>query len=274
MGYVNRNSELPHEDSTDEWMCSYADLMQLLLCFFVLMFSFSEVKSEDLQIVKKSLKKSFSLDSGKSAEPTDVASVTEKQAKAFQSLAMLMGVNPSSAKTMATLDKAAAEMADFESMAAVMASQLDESSFKSMKKYLVGNFDKERNFVLALPNSFLFESGSTSLSKEASLQLEKIGSVLRGYKDLVEITVTGHTDSQPPTGNSTFKSNFELSAIRAARVGDVLIESGLNPSILSISGKGSFQPVAPEIDKIGNRILENMEKNRRVEIHIKKIKRK
>ena len=119
---------------------------------------------------------------------------------------------------------------------------------------------KEGHISVVLPSSILFNSGQTTLKKAATSSLTKVCSVLK--KDFPDeiIRIEGHTDSDPvKRTKNVYKSNWELSAARAANVLHFLVDScHLDPKKLYIAGYGKYQSVASNKSKGGKK------KNRRV----------
>ena len=121
---------------------------------------------------------------------------------------------------------------------------------------------KEGHISIVLPSSILFNSGQIKLKKAAKSSLSKVCSVLKKDFPNETIRVEGHTDSDPiKRTKKVYKTNWELSAVRAATVLHYLIDNcHLDQKKLYIAGFGKNQPVASNKDKIGKK------KNRRVEI--------
>ncbi len=107
-----------------------------------------------------------------------------------------------------------------------------------------------------------FDSGSATLKKSGQVVLKKVGEALSQYKDKV-IRVVGHTDNIPlgKKYQEVFPSNWELSVMRATNVVRFLQdECAIAPENLVASGRGQYEPVAP------NDTPEGRQKNRRIEI--------
>ena len=85
------------------------------------------------------------------------------------------------------------------------------------------------------------------------------------------IEVEGHTDDDPiPKNNHQFDSNWDLSAIRATGIVEILNTSGINIAKLKPIGRAETAPIVPNRDKEGNVLPANRSQNRRVEININK----
>ncbi len=121
---------------------------------------------------------------------------------------------------------------------------------------------KEGHISVVLPSSILFNSGQTKLKKAAKNSLSKVCDVLKKDFPNETIRIEGHTDSDPiKRTKQVYKSNWELSAKRAATVLHYLVDNcHLDPKKLYLAGFGKHQPVASNKNKSGK------SKNRRVEI--------
>jgi chemotaxis protein MotB len=141
-----------------------------------------------------------------------------------------------------------------------------ENARRSMEQRLKGTGVsvkiKEGHISVVLPSSVLFNSGQTKLKKAATSSLTKVCSALKKDFPNETIRIEGHTDNDPiKRTKQVYKTNWELSAVRAATVLHYLVDNcHLNPKKLYLAGFGKQQPVASNKSKSGKR------KNRRVEI--------
>ncbi len=116
-------------------------------------------------------------------------------------------------------------------------------------------------FQLTLPDSILFDFGSTELREDARQALTLISEVLRYFED-ADVVVVGHTD-----GIGSAAANQRLSELRAQEVVDALIaEHGIATARLSAEGRGATEPVAPNVNEDGSDNPDGRQLNRRVEI--------
>ena len=116
--------------------------------------------------------------------------------------------------------------------------------------------------TMTMVDKILFPSGSSKISKEGKAVLDKVVSILKDVKDK-RIQVEGHTDNVKIASDlkKHFATNWELSTARATEVVRYLQEAGgINPGLLSATGYGEYEPVAP------NDTDEGRHKNRRIEI--------
>jgi chemotaxis protein MotB len=120
----------------------------------------------------------------------------------------------------------------------------------------------QEGFVIELPASLLFKSGSAVIENEdALLFLKRVALIVEELPKNMEVSVHGHTDNQGPGKKSPFKDNWELSSARAISVLQELLLDGVDPARISAAGYAEFTPLATNATKSGR------EKNRRVELH-------
>lgn len=246
------------------WKDTFADLMNLLLCFFVLLFSMSSVEEEKFELVVQSLNSSFSIFSG-GAEAIGDGMLISNGVSQLNELDKYIN---STGKT-AENDE---EATDFDEMqnkveeAQMEASEeLAEKVAEAVKENnLTGEIDIEftsQYVQLTLNGSILFDSGSVELKEKALPVLDKVGVILERYASSV-IEIEGHTDNVPMSG-AKYSNNDELSSGRALSVFNYLIENTtLDPAMVKHAGRGEYMPIAD------NSTPEGRAKNRRVEIRI------
>ena len=122
--------------------------------------------------------------------------------------------------------------------------------------------EMKNRLTMTMVDKIIFPSGSAKISKEGKTVLDKVVEILKDVKDR-RVQVEGHTDNVKITSElkNRFPTNWELSTARATEVVRYLQEKGgLDPNLLSATGYGEHQPVAP------NDSDEGRHKNRRIEI--------
>ena len=120
----------------------------------------------------------------------------------------------------------------------------------------------KNRLTMTMVDKIIFPSGSAEISKEGKKVLDKVISILKDVKDK-RIQVEGHTDNVRivSVSKKRYPTNWELSTARATEVVRYLQEAGgIDPKLLSATGFGEYQPVAP------NDTDEGKHKNRRIEI--------
>lgn len=116
--------------------------------------------------------------------------------------------------------------------------------------------------VVQLPNAILYDPGKAQLKPEGVTMIETLASVLKTIPER-SFLIAGHTDNVPVSQKSkVFKSNWQLSSMRALGVVLLLQEKGVTPTQLAVAGFGEFLPLAD------NGAQEGRQQNRRTEIII------
>lgn len=242
------------------WMATFSDLMNLLLCFFVLLFSMSNIDAEKFAELAASLSSSFSiLPNGASAIGDGVlVSNGVSQLNELAEYVNNMGYEAEEQEDVDAIEEVKKEqLAETEKMA----EEIEELTKNNNLEQQV-NTDFNGQYVsLTLNGALLFDSGSAEIKEDSKPVLEKVAMILSKYKDHI-IEIEGHTDNVP-IHTVKYSDNNELSSFRALSVFNYLLEvSDLDPSTLKHSGRGEYVPVAD------NSTPEGRMRNRRVEIKI------
>jgi chemotaxis protein MotB len=247
------------------WMITFADLMVVLMCFFVLMLSFSEMDAEKFKIMSGSLTETFGVQSEVTA--TDTPRGTSLEANEFSpAIPEPTTENEVRQHTVDTdaraldpgLELRARELEAQEDAAASQAQELRALFRQDIDEGRLLIRQEGSNVVIQLLEKDSFPSGSAALEAGSLETLARIGGLVSDMTGA--ITVSGHTDNVPTRSGGQYRSNWELSAARAASVGHELLAAGLDPRRLMVSGHADTQPRVAN-DTAGNRAL-----NRRVDI--------
>jgi len=115
--------------------------------------------------------------------------------------------------------------------------------------------------------TMFFESGTFVVNETGALLIQKITTAIRSEIPTHSVIVEGHTDNVP-ISHPIIGSNWELSAIRAARIAQLLEQQGFKKEQLTIQGWGETKPEVPNLDESGQPLPFNQAKNRRVVIKI------
>jgi len=260
-----RNKKSPPEPpAIAPWMATFSDLMNLLLCFFVLLFSFSTIDAEIFEQIAQSFKTTVSVLPGGAVAIGDGTLVSNgvNNLEEFSNYFDVVGPSED--------DRVEEELKNFE--ATLEQEKLEEAEKEAEKiedEIADSNLasDIEVNFTsqyveLVLNGSLLFASGTDNIKADSKPLLNKIGDILWQYENCV-VEIIGHTDNVIPTKKSKYESNMHLSSARAISVAEYLnSEKGLPMSMMKTSGRGEYEPVA------SNETSEGRALNRRVEIKI------
>lgn len=256
-----RQQEAPK--GSPAWMATFSDLMNLLLCFFVLLFSMSTVNEEKFQMVIASLQSSISIFEGGSLSigDGDLVAAGIRQLEFLDSyykdLANSREENDETTEGDLKEQLGEAGKKESEEMAENIQNAVDDLGISNAVEI---DFD-EQYVMLNLSGGILFGSGKAEILPEALAVIDKISIVLERYdKNIIEIE--GHTDNVP-IKSSRYESNDVLSMYRALEVADYIRKvTDLNPKYIKSSGRGEYVPIAD------NSTAEGRARNRRVVIKI------
>lgn len=248
------------------WMATFSDLMNLLLCFFVLLFSMSTVDAQKFELVAASFANTFSIFTagGNSFGEGIMISNGVSQLNQFDNYVFTMGKNETGdadeitdAESDAKAQVEAEQMEASEELADKVQEAVDEAGLQNE----INVSFTAQYVLLTLNGALLFDSGKADL-KENSLQvMTQVAKILERYQEGV-IEVEGHTDNVPMS-SAKYADNDELSSARAISVFRFITENtSIEPSRIKHSGRGEYIPVADNSTETGRAL------NRRVEIKI------
>ena len=254
------------------WMATFSDLMNLLLCFFVMLFSMSSIDANKWNAMGAAMSSSaFSIFNAGSTAIGEGILISNgvSQLNDLDEYISNAGRNADSEtdsdnyekyESAAALEEALNEknLQSNEELSETVQEAIDENSLADQV-----NVSFTAQYVqLSMKGALLFDSGSAVLKDQSKPVLDKVGVILERYGSDAVIEIEGHTDNVP-IHNSKFADNEELSSARALSVFYYLVENtSLDPSNLRHAGMGDRTPVAD------NSTDEGRSKNRRVEIRI------
>lgn len=244
------------------WVMTFADLMSLLMCFFVLLLSFSEMDLKKFKQVAGSMDKAFGVQRVVRANetPRGTSIIAQEFSPGRPEPTPLNEV-----RQMTTLDteerlKVDKIKTDKGSDGDERAAQISEKVKDSIREGLIEVEKKESKVVIRILEKGSFNSGSANIKKEFLPTLEKLAEVIADVDG--NITIAGYTDNIP-IHNDMFRSNWELSAIRAfAVLNELLKHPKLTDDRFILEGHGANEPIA------SNDTIFTRAKNRRVELII------
>lgn len=255
------------------WLNTFADLMNLLLCFFVLLFAMSTVDADKWeQLIKSMQKSSFSILTSGGASVGEGMMI----ATGISQLEMLddyfkENTNSSDAEETEPKDKETEPTAEEELKEEYEAAGMKESEEMAeqieemlAKKQIADQAEVDVNaqFVrITLSGALLFDTAQSQIREDALPLVDKLSLILENYSSN-QIEIEGHTDNVP-ISNDKYENNDVLSAYRAFAVKDYILEhTVLEPGRIYAAGCGEYNPVAD------NSTPEGRARNRRVEIKI------
>lgn len=225
----------------EAWAIPYADLMTLLLAFFVVMYAVSVVNEGKYRVASEALAEAFN--GSNAVLVRDATSKRPPNAPAPAPARPLPAVATSSASA-----SSAADLQRIEDLVRKALQPLID------RKLVVVRGGPDR-LEVEIRTDVLFPSGVASLSTPAQGILSSMASILAPFGNALRIE--GFTDNVP-IATAAFPSNWELSAARAASVARLFAEHGINPDRLGIVGWGEVRPIAD------NATTEGRNQNRRV----------
>ncbi len=235
-----------HPGNLERWLLTYADMITLLLLFFIVMYAISTVAVKKFEVIMESLGTVFG--GGKPGLVTEERAAIENVTPENQPYSGKYPLANKRAHQMAlSFEKTISALRPLVSARKVMV-QLDE-----------------RGLVITLASDMYFESGSADLTDEAKEVLEKIYPLLRDITN--KIRVEGNADDvqinpelKVTEAPLKYNSNWELSSQRAINVLKFLVSGGVDPKRVYSVAYGDTRPVEP------NNNPESRAFNRRVDI--------
>jgi len=222
------------------WMATFADMVTLLMCFFVLLFAMSTTQQETYKELVQSLRSALG------AETIPEAGTRE---------GLQMNPVPSEEPT---------ETQQIDELGGLIQKEMDEivSEVRELVMFnklggMVSVTQTETGVVITMTDMLLFRKGGVRLAPKALDILEKVAFVLAKFA--YHIKIRGHTDNIPMR-SVMFPSNWELSSARAGAVVRLIVKYGVDPNLVSAEGYAGYHPVAT------NDTEEGRSQNRRVEI--------
>jgi chemotaxis protein MotB len=230
-------------DNQDRWLITYADLITLLLVFFIVMYAMSEVEKAKFNSLVQSLRGAFQVSTDQ-----NVPSSSEKLS------------------TNTNFDLKIPEIPSKDTQAADNEQKLNELMTKLQNYINENNLTTQVDLVnrssgvqITIKDNILFDEGSAQLKQQVLPILSTVGGLIKTVQN--QVSIEGHTDDQPIVFSSQFKSNWELSTARAHSVRTCFDEEvNIKPARMRVVGYGEYQPRKPN-DSEANRA-----ENRRVNI--------
>ena len=228
-------------------MVTYADLVTLLLVFFVMLFSMSTLDLIRFREIAAQLRNSF----GNPTKPIiliapDVDQAPEEKPTEPREEEQ---VNDIPAKVLEELDPKL--LMDLQEL---------------VKKERIGEhivvYQEKNRITIVVEGQVFFDTGHADLRPEALPILDEIAKIIENHPHY-KVNIKGHTDDRP-ISTVQFPSNWELSAVRATTVLRYFLTKGIDPRRVTATGYGSFVPIAPNDSDV------NRSKNRRVEFVLEK----
>ncbi len=236
------------EETGGTWIVTFADMMTLILVFFILLYTLSELEDETYRTLVSSVQVMDG--NGNQVSVIDYASRSGRNPEPLKPVEEVLGLNPTDQVIELVQPIIAREL---ESM--IESTDLAESVELSVDGDQVN---------LQIDGRYLFPSGKAELKDEALIIFSNLSHLFREFADY-RIGIRGHTDDRD-IETVQFPSNWELSAVRATTVLRYFIQQGIDPERMTATGYADFIPL------VDNTTPENRARNRRVEFVLEKEK--
>tara|TARA_B100001939_G_scaffold345686_1_gene362813 strand:- start:9170 stop:9895 length:726 start_codon:yes stop_codon:yes gene_type:complete len=212
---IEKGVNVSRKKVASSWMIVFADLLALLLTFFVLMFSMNSVQVSKWKAVVESLSEQLNPERAK-IDDTDWQKVETALVHKEPALSLMY------------LKKVFEDKLQYDPL---------------LKRSTVTVLDDR--LAISVPTDMIFEKGSSELPSEAYRALLELGGALRNIPN--KIVVVGHTDLEPTTG-VRYPTNWELSLVRAIAVARIIRQAGYPEAIEAYgNGPSRFKELDPEI---------------------------
>ncbi|HTN54913.1 MAG TPA: flagellar motor protein MotB [Microbacterium sp.] len=232
-----------HSSPDERWMASYLDMITVLMCMFIVLFSMSSIDRKKFEALSASLATGFGQTQTDKADVSQgvivPAELVDEQGEAFADI---------------DLSAARAELDDLSALRERIRAALHQRGLADTATFTID--DRGLTISLVSAETF-FATNSTALSRLAVNILNTLGGVLAGIPN--ELSIEGHADTRQSA--APFATNWELSAARATQVLRHLVEAcGINPGAVKSVGYGDARPVAEGTS------AEALAQNRRVDV--------
>jgi len=226
----------------ERWLLTYADLITLLMIFFVVMYALSNVDATKFKAIAETLSKALGGGGGAVLNSPGPSIV------------------PGQSGEVNIVKERIDEVKQMEQIKQELVTFIKENDLSAQ----VSVISEERGVVVSFQTPVLFALGSADLVPSAAVMIRKMGKILMETRNYIR--VEGHTDNLP-INTVQYPSNWELSSARATRVVQELIKGiGFPPERLSATGYGEYRPRMPNNSEI------NRQLNRRVDLVVLKSK--
>ena len=243
------------------WVMTFADLMSLLMCFFVLLLSFSEMDVIKFKRLAGELRNAYGVQ--KQIHASDIPMGTSvimqnytpgkpepNPLEIIQQKSSEVEPNLRTESVQTVTEKESETQADAEAIARILKEEIEEGKIQVESR--------RRNIIIRVEEKGSFSPGSAVLSEQFEQIMDKIRQALAATPG--KITIEGHTDDIP-INTDRFRSNWDLSSARAASVAyELELDELVTPDRMKVIGYADTKPLVPNDNR------ENRSKNRRVEI--------
>jgi chemotaxis protein MotB len=250
-----KHHEEEEHENHERWLVSYADMVTLLMCLFIVLFAISQVDKAKFAQLSAGLSASF-------GAPITALPGTSPEGSVLDSLPspvdIAAGVAPQQPAPQAQVDTAAAQAAAQRAQRVASEAQAAYDNLAEVRRRIeaalaargqsgAARFEiDERGLVVHIVDHVLFDAERADLRPEGAVVLDAIAPALRDLPN--QIAIEGHANHLPVDPAGPWPSNWELSAYRATTVVRHLAATGIQEPRMSADGYSSTRPLVPESD--------------------------
>src|SRR5829696_8443754 len=262
-----KHEEEEHENH-ERWLVSYADMVTLLMCLFIVLFAMSQVDKAKFAALASGLSQSFGAPitalPGKTPEgsvldalpaPVDLAAGIAPEQKAAQADVEAAAAQAAAERAKRVASEAAGAYDELAAARDKIDAALTAAGYGGAARYEI---DERGLVVHIVADAVLFDAEEAVLRPDGQAILDAVAPTLTALPNVLR--VEGHANHLPVTRGGKWPSNWELSAYRATTVLTYLAGDGVPEPRMYAAGYGSTQPLVPETDPTAITV------NRRVDI--------
>lgn len=213
------------EGNSERWLVSYSDFITLLMVLFVVLYSMGQVDVQKYKEMAQSMRSAFSIGGG----PTSILDTQINQS------AGTIKDGQSKPITVPGIPESPPKSEEVASQLTTMLAAKNLGNEVSVQTNIDG-------VLISLSEKLLFPSGSATLPADAKPVLDTIVKMLSPIENSVRLV--GHTDDQAPT-DPKYANNWDLSMARAMSVANYLMQAGIDPKRLIVTGRAQYDPIFP-----------------------------
>ncbi|CCQ91993.1 MotB1 [Nitrospina gracilis 3/211] len=225
------------------WVITFADMVTLLMVFFILLYAMGSIEEEKFRQIRESLRSALGTEQLPELGTREGLDVIKDLATAQMDDQTIHAVDEVGAMVSKEIKEITSEVEDF--------------IYKNKLSGQVQVSQGERGAIITISDVVLFPPGKARMTYKGRETLKDVFDLLKQFN--YDVKIEGHTDDTP-IRTDRFPSNWELSSGRAAEVARMLIAEGFPPEKLSVEGFAEYRP------KVPNTSAKNRAINRRIEI--------
>ncbi len=236
-----RKKKEEHENH-ERWLVSYADFITLLFAFFVVMYAISSVNEGKYRVLSNSMVEAFN-----------------KNQAGMYTGDTVVEINSGNYGDYSQAEGPAEGYSVFDEKMRKIANDILDVMDSLVKEGQVRVKISQKGVTVDINAGVLFATGEAALGEKPRAILTDVARKLKKIPN--KVVIEGHTDDNP-ISTPLYPSNWELSSARASSVVRLFIESGVEPSRLTVTGYADQKPVE------SNHTEEGRSRNRRVSVII------